>query len=204
MNTQLKTTNFHRLMAAFVAMSMSGCQGGLTGIPSLSNLNNPSRVPPISTGSFQIPPNYAGPSSSGATTPRPTTLGQLRSLETGRSVGDKIGSDGFVASELTNGSFTSKPVVAQSVSTLQSSANQFNRSVEAASAAFSNGMGMNSSSIAQLNSSSDGSKESVPGDDGPAVIQASAIKELPDPRLNDAARASISSDEGIQWKSSQR
>ncbi len=204
MKTWLKTAKSPKLWVVFLVMSMSGCQGGFTGIPSLTNLNNPTRVPPPSTGSFQVPPNYAEPSSGGASALRPTTLGQLRSLETGRSVGDKIGSDGFVASEVTNGSFTSKPVVAQSVSTLQSTANQFNRSLEAASAAFSNGMGMNSSQVVELNSARADSNDTDSDEDGPAVIQASAMKELPDPRFNEASRASISSDEGVKWKSPQR
>ncbi len=204
MKIWLKTAKCAKLWITIIILSMSGCQGGFTGIPSLTNLNNPTRVPPPSTGSFQVPPNYAEPSSSGASAPRPTTLGQLRSLETGQSVGDKIGSDGFVASEVTNGSFTSKPVVAQSVSTLQSSANQFNRSLEAASAAFSNGMGMNSPQISGLKSTQTASNELDSDDSGPAVIQASAMKELPDPRFNEASRATLSSDEGVKWKSSQR
>jgi hypothetical protein len=141
---QQNVTTF-RMVVSLLALSTCGCQGGLTGAPSLGNLNNPTRVPPPSTGSFQIPPNYAAPAATGAATGRSTTLGMLRSLETGKPVVDKIGLDGFAATEVTEGAFTSSP-----------------------------------------------------------VIQAAALNELPDPRLNEATRASISSDEGIKWKSPQR
>ncbi len=203
MRNWLKNLTTLRFVVAVLMVSISGCQGGLTGIPSLSNLNNPTRVPPPSSGSFQIPPNYAAPAASGATNTRPT-LGMLRSLETGKSVGDKVSSDGFVASDVTNGSFTSKPVVAQSVTTLASSANQFSRSVEAASAAFSDATGVVSSQVAELSSPRPDSITPGELNHGPAVIQAAATRELPDPRFSEASRASISSDDGIKWKSPQR
>jgi hypothetical protein len=128
----------------------------------------------------------------------------LRSLETGKSVGDKIGSDGLVASDVTNGTFTSKPVVAQSVSTQESSANQFNRSVETASAAFSNATGVHTSQVAELSAPRPASNEFNELGDSPAVIQAAATSELPDPRFNEAQRGSISSNDGVKWKSPQR
>lgn len=204
MTTWLKTNKIPKLFVALWGMSCSGCQNGFTGIPNLTSLNNPTRVPAPPPGSFQVPPNYAEPTNSNTTAPRSTTLGQLRSLESGRPVGEKIGADGFVASEVTNGSFTSKPVVAQSVSTLQSSANQFNRSIEAASAVFASETGMNPMRAAEPNAIQSDSTELNTDGEGPAVIQAAAMKELPDPRFNEASHASLSSDEGVKWKSPQR
>ena len=167
--------------------AIAGCQGGLTSLPSLNNFNNPSRVPPPPTGSFQVPPGYADPAGGGstATRPRPTTLGQLRSIETGKSVGDKIGSDGTLATEVTNNAFafTSKPVINQApvidqaFSTMESSSN----SVRTASTGF------------------------APELNGPAIVPASSLNALPDPRNSQAANGSLSSDgENVKWKSSQQ
>ncbi len=161
--------------------AIAGCQGGLTSLPSLNNFNNPSRVPPPPTGSFQVPPGYADPAGGGstATRPRPTTLGQLRSIETGNSVGDKIGSDGTLETEVTNNAFafTSKPVVNHVFSAPESSANP----VKTASTGFTSD-----------------SNEST-------IVPASSLNALPYPRNNQTANGSLSSGgETVQWKSSQQ
>jgi hypothetical protein len=200
MKTRLTFAKCPVLLAGLLVLSVSGCQGGL---PSLANLNKPTRVPPPPLGSFQIPPNYADPSGGGATkTPSPT-LGQLRSLETGKPVGNKIESDGLVASDVTNGTFASKPFVGQAVSTNQSSANQFNRSLEAAASAFAVSTGASSAQAPNPGVAQAGANETLKVD-GPAVVQAAALSELPDPRYSEASHAAISSDESIKWKSSQR
>lgn len=201
------TLIFSRSWVWLSLVAMSGCQGGLARLPSLGSLNNPSRVPPPASGSFQVPANYTDPSGGGATAKRPptTTLGQLRSIETGKSGSDKIGADGVVASEPVNRSF-SIPVVAEAVTTLQTSANQFNRSLDGASAAFAKAVHATNSSM-ELGAIPvrAGSTISDNSENGPAVIQASAIQVLPDPQYNEAAsHGTIRSDESVKWKSSQR
>ena len=63
---------------------------------------------------------------------------------------------------------------------------------------------MNSSGVTELPSNRGEARDADLDDDEPAVIQASAMKELPDPRFNEASQASISSEEGVKWKSPKR
>ncbi|MDZ4852181.1 MAG: hypothetical protein SGI77_23070 [Pirellulaceae bacterium] len=188
------------MLASLCILAIPGCQGGLTNLPSLSSLNNPTRVPPPASGTYQVPSSYTDPSSGGVKTSS-TTLGQLRSIETGIPNGRTIQSDGLVASTVTNGSFKSAPIVAKSVSTLESTANQFNRSLETAASAFASNSATNPKSLAPVQTAS---ANSVFENGGPAVIQAASQRELPDPRSNEAARGSLSSEENVKWTSPQK
>lgn len=191
------------MLACLCILAIPGCQGGLTNLPSLSSLNNPTRVPPPASGTFHVPSSYTDPSNGGVKTSS-TTLGQLRSIETGIPNGRTIESDGLVASTVTNGSFKSEPVVAKSVSTLVSTANQFNRSLETAASAFSSNSATNPTHLAPIQPVQTASANSVFEKGGPAIIQAASQRELPDPRYSEAARGSLSSDEDVKWTSPQR
>ncbi len=147
-----------------------GCQSGANGLPNLSTLNNPVRVPPPAPGSFSVPSSYnngAGTSSNAIGTgalntssisPTGTTMSSLRSLETGEASGTVFGSEGSFVADVQATSIKSKAVVGQPVSPEKASTAQFNRSLQAAAAAFSDNTGT-----------------------GP-VVPAVAQQELPDPR----------------------
>lgn len=153
----------------------SGCQNGMSGLPNLSNLNNPSRVPPPATGSYSVPAGYTnGVSGSGVPigtgafngtgiSPNGTTLSSLRSLESGIPTEGVFGSEGTLAAEVQSKAIKSKPVIGQAVSPEKVRGMQFDRSLEAKDAAFQD----------------DGSAE--------MVVVAAAQQELPDPRAGIAA-----------------
>jgi len=197
-------------------LSLAGCQGGLTSIPSLNSFNNPTRVPPPPTGSFQVPASYNDPSGGGASAARtrPTTLGQLRSIETGKSGGDRIESDGVLTTEVTNDAFafTTKPVTAQSISTLDSSANQFNRSLEAASPAVFSAAVSSAASVssargapADFNPVRTASSNFPSETNSPSIVSAASIQDLPSLRSNEAANGSLSSsEESVKWRTPQK
>lgn len=128
----------HTLYGLFIVgfVLSVGCQGGMGGLPNLSNLSSPARVPPPPVGSFQAPANYSDSSRSGttATGPATPTLGQLRKLESGSEAPKPFSPDQVAAWSINDGSTTVKPQLAEAVASPMASY-PLSTSVQQASAA---------------------------------------------------------------------
>jgi hypothetical protein len=177
-----------------IVICLSGCQSGLNGMPSLSTLNSPTRIPPPPTGAIAPPQGYGAPGVSGPTSstnlkPVNATLAQLRSLETGNNIGDVFGSEGHIpATDIASGTMAARPVVAPPVSpniAVQQSAGQ---SSKAAAVSFSQPSAPPVITASAINSH---------------AMATRAFSDLPDPREGLADSHSEVSD-GITWKTATR
>jgi len=177
-----------------IVICLSGCQSGPNGMPSLSTLNSPTRIPPPPTGAISPPQGYGAPGVSGPTSstnlkPVNATLAQLRSLETGDNVGDVFGSEGQIpAADIASGTLAARAVVAPAVSpnvALKQSADQASK---AAAVSFSQPSAPPVITASAINSH---------------AMATRAFSDLPDPREGLADSHSEVSD-GITWKTATR
>jgi len=173
---------------------LNGCQSGFNGIPSLSTLNSPTRIPPPPTGAVSAPQGYGTPGVSGPTSstnlkPVNATLAQLRSLETGNDAGDVFGSEGKIpANDVATGSMAARPVVAPPVTPSVAAAMTADQSRKAAAVSFSQPSAPPVITASAINSH---------------AMATRAFSDLPDPRdaLNDS-HSEVS--DGITWKTATR
>jgi hypothetical protein len=177
-----------------VVVCGTGCQSGLNGIPGLSTLNSPTRIPPPPTGAVAAPQGYGAPGVNGPTSstklkPVNATLAELRSLETGKDIGNVFGMDGTIPqADVAKGSVAARPVVAPPVTPTGAVTQTADQARKAAAVSFSQ-------------------------PEAPPVITASAINshamatrafsDLPDPREAIGDKHSEISD-GITWKTATR
>ncbi|MCY2975485.1 MAG: hypothetical protein NTW52_12555 [Planctomycetota bacterium] len=172
----------------------SGCQSGLNGMPSLSTLNSPTRIPPPPTGAIAPPQGYGTPGVSGPTSstnlkPVNATLAQLRSLETGNNIGDVFGSEGQIpATDIASGTMAARPVVAPPVSPKIAVKQSADHASKAAAVSFSQPAAPPVITASAINSH---------------AMATRAFSDLPDPREGLADSHSEVSD-GITWKTATR
>jgi hypothetical protein len=191
------TTSSSSLLAIGVFgffIGISGCQSGLNGMPSLSTLNSPTRIPPPPTGAIAPPQGYGAPGVSGPTSstnlkPVNATLAQLRSLETGTNVGDVFGSEGQIpAADIATGTLAARAVVAPAVSPSVAVKQSAEQASKAAAVSFSQPSAPPVVTASAINSH---------------AMATRAFSDLPDPR-NGLAESHSEVSDGITWKTATR
>ena len=184
--------------ACCLVLSFSGCQGGPQSFPSLTSLNNPTRVPPPPTGSYAAPQGYGAPAAGVPTSstnlkPVGATLAQLRSIESGSDVGDVFGSEGRVSTnDVATGTIAARPVVAPPVRPSAAMTANPDLVTQAAAVSFSQ-----PSAPPVITAGATTSRSST------QLSSSRPFESLPDPRSASIDSTAEISD-GITWKTTQR